>query len=241
VSVPLLKEGLVEHPGRDTDSVTEEEKTWNFDEWAHDYDGWVSSDDPIYARYDAVLAKVAELCGAAPGKRVLDIGTGTGNLALSLLDRGATVVGLDPSRKMLDIAAEKLKARAGLELQQVTEPFMKIPFGDNEFDAVVSTYSFHHVHPGKKRACIIEMLRVLKPGGVWVIGDLIFQDEDEEREVIDAYDWMEDEYYARIDELLPLFRNRGIVLKSEQYTMITWIVWAVKPDPAGEPSGSNTS
>jgi len=212
--------------------MVEQERIWDFDQWADTYDGWVLSDDPVYFRYDAVLARVLALSGAAPGKRILDIGTGTGNLAAHLLDLGAEVVGLDPSQKMLDRASVKLEGRPGIELKRVEEPFLEIPYGDGSFDAVVSTYAFHHVHPGKKPACIIEMMRVLKPGGAWVVGDLIFQSEDDETKVVEAYDWMEDEYFARIEDLLPVFRSLGMKLKSEQYTMITWVVWTMRPETA---------
>lgn len=204
----------------------QKEKTWNFDQWADSYDGWVTSDDPVYFRYDTILERVLSLSGAARGKRVLDIGTGTGNLAARLLDLGAEVVGLDPSQKMLDKAAVKLKGRSGIELKRVEEPFLEIPYPDGSFDAVVSTYAFHHVHPGKKAACIREMMRVLKPGGTWVIGDLIFQSAGDEKVIVGAHDWMEDEYFARVDELLPIFKDLGMKLKSEQYTRVTWVVWA---------------
>ena len=207
----------------------QEEKTWNFDQWADNYDGWVTSDDPVYFRYDTILERVLLLSGAARGKRILDIGTGTGNLAARLLDLGAEVVGLDPSQKMLDKAALKLESRQGIELERSDEPFLKIPHADGSFDAVVSTYAFHHVHPDKKPACIRETMRVLKPGGTWVIGDLIFQSEEDEKAAVEAHDWMEDEYFARIDELLPVFRDLGLMLKSEQYTMVTWVVWATLP------------
>lgn len=210
----------------------QKEKTWNFDQWADNYDGWVTSDDPVYFRYQTVLERVLSLSGAAQGKRILDIGTGTGNLAAGLLDLGAEVVGLDPSQKMLDKAAMKLEGRPGIELRRLDEPFLEIPYEDASFDAVVSTYAFHHVHPGKKPACIREMIRVLKPLGAWVIGDLIFQSQDDEKVIVGAHDWMEDEYFARIDELLPAFRDLGMKLKSEQYTMVTWVVWANMP-PTG--------
>ena len=210
----------------------QEEKTWNFDQWADNYDGWVTSDDPVYFRYQTVLERVLSLSGAAQGKRILDIGTGTGTLAAGLLDLGAEVVGLDPSQKMLDKAAMKLEGRPGIELRRLDEPFLEIPYEDASFDAVVSTYAFHHVHPGKKPACIREMIRVLKPLGAWVIGDLIFQSQDDEKVIVGAHDWMEDEYFARIDELLPAFRDLGMKLKSEQYTMVTWVVWANLP-PTG--------
>jgi putative AdoMet-dependent methyltransferase len=207
----------------------QKEKTWNFDQWADNYDGWVTSDDPVYFRYQTILERVLDLSGAARGKKILDIGTGTGNLASGLLDRGAEVVGLDPSQKMLDLAAVKLEGRPGIELRRLDQPFLEIPYGDSSFDAVVSTYAFHHVHPDKKPACISEMLRVLRPGGTWVIGDLIFQSREDEKVIVDAHDWMEEEYFARIDELLPVFDGMGMKLKSEQYTVVTWVVWATRP------------
>jgi putative AdoMet-dependent methyltransferase len=207
-----------------------EEKTWDFDEWADTYDGWVHSDDPTYARYDDVLGRVVELSRAEPERRVLDIGTGTGKLAERLLARGAKVIGVDPSRKMLDKAAGKPGCR-GAELVCLKEPFLELPYPDRAFDAVVSTYAFHHVFPPKKAACIREMVRVLKPDAPWVLGDLIFKDEAAEKEALKRYDWMEDEYFARVDELIPVFDSLGMELRSEQFTPVTWVLWAIKRRP----------
>ncbi len=205
-----------------------DEKTWDFDEWAETYDRWVDSDDPVYARYDDVLDRVAELSGAAPGWKILDIGTGTGKLAERLLVQGAKVIGLDPSQKMLDKAAAKPGCR-GMELIHLQEPFFNLPYPDEVFDAVVSTYAFHHVFPAKKAACINEMVRVVKPGGSWVLGDLIFRNGAAEKAALERYDWMEDEYFARIDELSPVFKSLGMDLHSRQFTPVTWVLWAVKP------------
>ena len=74
----------------------------------------------------------------------------------------------------------------------------------------------------------MEMVRVLGPGGTWVLGDLIFQNETAEKEALKRYDWMEDEYFARVDELVPVFEGLGMELKSEQFTPVTWVLWAVK-------------
>jgi ubiquinone/menaquinone biosynthesis C-methylase UbiE len=205
-----------------------EEKTWDFDEWAETYEKWLVSDDPVYARYDEVLDRVVEVARAEPGRRVLDIGTGTGNLAERLLARGAEVVGVDPSRKMLEKAAAK-PACSGISLICLREPFLSLPHPDDTFDAVVSTYAFHHVFPPKKPACIREMTRVLKPGGLWVLGDLLFENEAAERAALRRYDWMEDEYFARIDELATVFSGLGMELHSQQFTPVTWVLWAADP------------
>ncbi len=77
--------------------MREERKTWNFDEWADHYEEVVAANSQLYARYDEVLDRVVEIADISAGKMVLDIGTGTGNLALRCLAGDATVIGLDPS------------------------------------------------------------------------------------------------------------------------------------------------
>ena len=62
----------------------------------------VDSGDPVYIRYDEVLDRAVEFSGAAPGRKVLDIGTGTGKPAERLVARGAKVIGVDPSLRRLD-------------------------------------------------------------------------------------------------------------------------------------------
>jgi putative AdoMet-dependent methyltransferase len=213
--------------------MPDEWKTWDFDEYADSYDAWVTSDDPIYARYDEVLRLVVELADVKPRAAVLDIGTGTANLAIRLNTAGAHVVGVDPSRRMLALAAAKVGERAGIDLKYLKHPFLDLPFPDEHFDAVVSTYAFHHVPPPLKPGGILEMMRVLKPGRPWVLGDLIFTDREAEEQALARHDWLEDEYYSRISELEPVFAGLGADLYSQQLTPITWILWATKPSPGG--------
>jgi putative AdoMet-dependent methyltransferase len=209
--------------------MTEEWKTWDFDEWADAYDGWVTSGDPIYARYNEVLAEVMSYARPTPKSVILDVGTGTGNLALLLAGKGAQVVGLDPSRRMLALARGKGCPEAGIDLCLTDRPFLSIPCPDQSFDAVVSTYAFHHVPRPMQPDGIREMIRVLKPGRPLVLGDLMFETADAEREALERYDWMEDEYFARIEELRPVFQELGMELNSRQFTPVTWVIWAINP------------
>ncbi|MFH1312451.1 MAG: class I SAM-dependent methyltransferase [Candidatus Eisenbacteria bacterium] len=208
--------------------MTEEWKTWNFDEWADSYDDWVTSDDPVYARYDEVLRMVVSHAKPSAGRTILDVGTGTGNLAQLLAEKGARVVGLDPSRRMLALARGKGCIEAGIDLCLTDSPFLSIPCPDQSFDAVVSTYAFHHVPRPMQADGIHEMLRVLKPGCPWVMGDLIFKNAKAERAALERYGWMEDEYYARIEELRPVLADFGMDLDSRQFTPVTWVIWATK-------------
>ncbi|MGC9349539.1 MAG: class I SAM-dependent methyltransferase [Anaerolineae bacterium] len=209
------------------------DKTWNFDPWADRYDVIVANDARhYYARYDEVLDAVVEVAGLAPGARVLDIGTGTGNLALRLVACGARVVGLDPSESMLALAREKAgqSPSPNVDFRSCAEPFLEIPYPDAGFDAVVSTYAFHHIPHRLKAASVREMLRVLKHGGRWVLGDLAFEDEAAEAEALREFRWLEEEYFTRLDGLREAFSEQGIGLQTRQFTPVTWVFWAIKGD-----------
>jgi len=104
-------------------------------------------------------ARVAELSAARPGTRALDLACGTGDIAFTLAMRGADVVGLDITHRMLQLARSK-----GRAAQFVTGDMLSLPFGDEAFDLVTTGYGLRNV-PDIPRA-IAEMRRVLKPGGV---------------------------------------------------------------------------
>jgi putative AdoMet-dependent methyltransferase len=207
----------------------ETEKTWDFDSQAGRYDEIVVGDSQLYARYEEVLDKVAEMANISTGDKVLDIGTGTGNLALRCLAYGAVVVGLDPSGQMLAGAREKIGANSKVEFLQVDEPFLHIPYPDDFFDAVVSTYAYHHLPHRLKPGSVREMARVLKSGGLWALGDLVFENEQAQRKALREYSWLEEEYFARIEDLRPIFAGLGMELKAQRFTPVTWVLWASKP------------
>ena len=208
---------------------SENEKTWNFDSWAERYDRVVASDsEQYYAQYDKVLDSVVELANLASGKRVLDIGTGTGNLAMRCLAWRVEVIGLDPSELMLNQAREKIGCNPGAEFHQVDEPFLHIPYPNSYFDAVISTYAYHHVQHRLRIGSVREMIRVLKPGGRWVLGDLIFENKPAEENAFREYRWLEKEYFARVDDLREVFAELGMALNSQQFTPVTWVLWTAK-------------
>jgi ubiquinone/menaquinone biosynthesis C-methylase UbiE len=99
------------------------------------------------------------------GLRLLDVGCGTGTLALSLKSRApeAEVVGLDADPEVLDRA--RVKAReAGLEVRFDRALATELPYEDGSFDLILSTLFFHHLTGADKRCTAKEITRVLKPG-----------------------------------------------------------------------------
>ena len=114
--------------------------------------------DPTLA---AAAARVAELTDARPGTRVLDVATGTGSAAQAVAGRGASVVAIDSSPGMLDVAR-----RLAPELDFRRCDAHALPFSDASFDAATCGLSLSHF--GGRETALREILRVVRPGGRFV-------------------------------------------------------------------------
>ncbi len=101
-----------------------------------------------------------------PGQRVLEIGCGTGNLAVLIKRQhpGTTVVGLDPDPKALARAARKAR-RAGLAIELDRGFADELPYPDASFDRVFSALMLHHLEAADRPAALHEAGRILAPGG----------------------------------------------------------------------------
>lgn len=211
-----------------------------FDQWAPTYDHTVYQPEPAdgFEQYQEVLDRVADLAGAAPGRQVLDVGTGTGNLAMVLCLRGAAVTAVEPSAAMRQQARQKLGEIPVLEGQ-----FLDLPLPAGAYDAVVSSYAFHHLTDDAKVQGAREMLRVLKPGGVVVLGDIAWADEKARLNMIRRFAAagkeelvreIEEEYYPTIGLLTAVFAAQGCSVYVEQLTDWVWVLVAGKRSRPGE-------
>lgn len=110
--------------------------------------------------------------GISSGMKVLDVGCGTGTLALSVKEAFPDIemVGLDGDPAILEIAAGKARAR-NLKLQLDRAYSTEMPYADNHFDRVLSSLFFHHLEEEDKRKTFREILRVLKPDGQLHVAD----------------------------------------------------------------------
>jgi ubiquinone/menaquinone biosynthesis C-methylase UbiE len=118
--------------------------------------------------------KIIRLAGIEPGKRVLDVGCGTGAQTLPAAEVAGpgNVSGIDPSPEMLERAREKAE-RSGLEIDFRAAAMEKLPYPDGEFDVVLSSFMLHHLPEDVIRAGVAEVRRVLKPGGRFLIADMV--------------------------------------------------------------------
>lgn len=104
--------------------------------------------------------------------RILDIGTGTANLAIVIKRKypKVKIIGVDPDKKILEIAKRKIKKEV-LDIELVNAPAQKLPFPSESFDFVVSSLTIHHIPKMFKRESFLEMKRVLKKNGTILIVD----------------------------------------------------------------------
>jgi ubiquinone/menaquinone biosynthesis C-methylase UbiE len=124
--------------------------------------------DPIVKLLGGEAARrtLVEQAELGPDQRVLDLGCGTGGLALLIkrLHPHVDVVGLDPDPQALARARRKA-ARAGVVLQLEQGFGDALPYDDASFDRVLSAFVLHHVPPEEKEPTMREVRRVLAPGG----------------------------------------------------------------------------
>ena len=125
----------------------------------------------VYDRMNSVMTagmhhrwrrRAADLARVGPGSRALDVATGTGDLAIELAGRGASVVGLDFSERMLELARAKAP---GIEFVQGNA--LELAYPDSSFDAVTVGFgarNFSDLDRGLR-----ELARVTRPGGRVVI------------------------------------------------------------------------
>jgi len=145
-----------------------------FAAWAATYDQTVAEEVEKYSGmpYAEVLQRVCDAAGLAPGAQVLDVGTGTGTLALAVARQLAEgrVVGIDLTPPMLERATQNAR-RAGLadRIEFRCAPAEALPFPDASFDVVVSSIALHHT---RVRESLREIARVLRPGGCLAAADM---------------------------------------------------------------------
>jgi len=188
----------------------------DFDEWSDSYDSDVVTHDQFpFAGYDRVLESVLSKAAERAGMTVLDIGTGTGNLAKHFLEAGCQVWGSDYSPAMLTKAQLKLP-EATLVLYDLRGAWPAEL--DRRFERIVSAYAFHHFSLKRKVSMLVEMSRDrLEPGGRIVIADVSFPSlPDMQAFAATVGDLWEEEPYWLADQAQEVLKDAGLASSYQQ-------------------------
>lgn len=150
---------------------------------------------------------VAARLSLGGAERLLDVGCGTGGLLAEALrrHRGLFAAGVDADPAILTIAARRLgrwRGRVALHAGRAES----LPLPDEAFDAAVSTLAFHHLPTPAKLAALGEILRVLRPGGRFLLAD--FGATAGHRapwwlRAVESVEYTKDQLEGRLPEYLP--------------------------------------
>ena len=189
-----------------------------FDQWADEYDRSVARSDAAgsypFAGYQEILDEIVRQVTEHGGGDVLDIGFGTGTLTARLYAQGCRIYGQDFSPRMIELAREKMPEA---ELVQgdftlgVAESLTR-----RRYDAIVATYSLHHLTDAQKPGFIRSLTALLREGGRLYIGDVAFETraELEACRARAGEEWDSDEVYFVCGELRAFFPE----LKFEKFS-----------------------
>jgi len=155
------------NPYKDSDQSKREQVERMFDTISKEYDGLnrvISFGIDVKWR-----KKVVNKVAATQPKRILDVATGTGDLAINLAKTDAEeIIGLDISAGMLNVGKEKVAAKnLDDRIKMVQGDSENLPFEDDYFDAITVAFGIRNFETLEKG--LAEILRVLKPGGIFVI------------------------------------------------------------------------
>ncbi len=151
--------------------------------------------------------RMVELARLETGESVLDVGCGTGALAIAAKARvglRGQVSGVDPSPEMVARARRKA-ARSGREVKFETAAVEALPFPDDTFDAVLSSLMLHHLSDDGRQPAASEIARVLRPGGRFLAVDISGGHRQRFRLHLRA----PKHAHFDLDELTPLFDRAG--------------------------------
>ena len=158
----------------------------------HALTGWYDRAAEWTAAASFIQQQVAQQAVCLGAERVLDLGCGTGNLTRALAQAlpAASVTGLDPDRRSLQIAQARLLPTY-THVRLVEGSAQALPPGLGSFDLVASCLVFHHLDPEDKTQALREMHRVLRPGGHALIADFDWPASARRRLLFNAVRWLD--------------------------------------------------
>lgn len=209
---------------------------FNHDNEADGYDFEVRNEkDPIRAAYHDVLHWVAKEAQISSTSRVLELGSGTGNLS-SLIPRCGELICVDLSERMEAIARKKL---AHLPNRRFIKADILEAFEHNNrpFDSVISAYTVHHLMDDEKETLFAKIFTSLVPGGCAVFGDLMVQNNEAKALKIQEYlaggdlktaQDIREEFFWSVDAAVANLYQLGFLVKTRRFSDLSYGVVAEK-------------
>ncbi|MEK7078016.1 MAG: methyltransferase domain-containing protein [Patescibacteria group bacterium] len=118
--------------------------------------------------YQELLKVICDELDIRPGDKILEAGSGTGNLVMEIKKNGASVTGLDSSEEGIKIHKSK-DLDANVVQGDLTQ---KLPFPDNYFDKICSNNTIYTLTQGQQINVVGEFYRILKPGGKIIVSNI---------------------------------------------------------------------
>src|SRR6185437_11199717 len=146
------------------------------DGWRYDLLGWFHDTFSSRGTLRKLRQRTIRLAHLQPGEQALDVGCGTGTLALEAaryLHPGGSITGIDPGSQQIARARAKATRRhvPKVSIEFTIGVIEQLPFPDQTLDVVFSTLMMHHLPTPLTRQGLAEIARILKPGGRLVMAD----------------------------------------------------------------------
>lgn len=129
---------------------------------------------------DAENSEMLQIMDLPAGAKVLEIGCGTGRFARAAAKAGYDVTAVDVSKVMLEYVESKIENQSGV-IKTKHAGFLTMDFQEDSFDAVVSGLALHHLPDVWKYAALLNIAKVLKNGGEFILRDVVFVCEENQR------------------------------------------------------------
>lgn len=204
----------------------------------NDYDGFAEaySADTEASLINGYYCRpaIVDLAGDVAGRRILDVGCGSGPLFAALRDRGAVVSGFDSSAKMVELARRRLGDSADLRVADLSRP---LPFPGGAFDDVIVSLVLHYLEDWA--APLAELRRVLRPGGRLILAvnhPLLFPLARPGSGYFGTIKWSDDHTFAGQNAVLTYW-HRPLHAMSDDFTRAGFRI-AVISEPPPAPGAS---
>lgn len=165
---------------------------------------------------EQLSARLVEAIGSAAAGTILDVACGPGIVTAALAERAHEVIAFDLTPEMLRKAAQRC-AKAGLSNVKFEQgSATDLPFAENFFDAVVTRLAIHHFT--EPRRVFDEMFRVLRPGGILAVADVVSSEDAEESALQNAIEVLRDPSHVCMlpgSELLAMAQAAGFDIEAQ--------------------------